>query len=132
LRFGDRVLIGIVLILLSLVILWWGSPDRSGAFDSPDAFKYLFIGFFAVGFIIGAMGLMGSEEDYPALLSGLVLYFVVGGLVAVLVYVNSNGIGSWTIEDARFSGFWVTLMRLAATWPMVAVQRLGLLGYQVP
>ena len=89
----------------------------------------LFTLLFAIGFIVGAMGLMGSESDYPSLLSGLVLYCIVGALIAVYLYTNSTQVGRISLEDADDPTFWTYWMRVAATWPLEIVRRFDLLGY---
>lgn len=128
-RYMNRVLLGLILILTSLVVLWLGSPDRTGELFANPVFGYAFLVLFALGFIIGAMGLLGAEDDYPALLSGLVLYFIAGGLIAVFLYVSQRGVDRFTLDDAAQSGFWAHWVRVAAMWPLELVQQADVLGY---
>jgi len=127
-RYAQRLILGIALIVVSLIILWFGSPSRTGLDPSPTL-AVVFSVVFAIGFIVGAMGLMGMEKDYPALLSGLVLYFIVGGLIAVFTYVNSSRLGLNTLDEAGTTSFWVYWIRFAALWPLEVVRALGVLGY---
>ena len=76
------------------------------------------------------MALMGAEHDYPALLSGFVLYFIVGALIAVFAYVGGHGVGPWTLEEANSSSFWAHWMKVAAFWPLRVVGMLGFMGYE--
>jgi hypothetical protein len=130
-RSTDRILFGLVIILLSVIVLWYGSPARTGAGEAITATVWGFSILFALGFIITSMGLMGAETDYPAFVSGLVLYFIVGALVAVFLYVRMEGIGEWTLYDADTPGFWAHWVRVAATWPLELVRTSGLLGYDL-
>lgn len=127
-RYVQRVGLGIVLIVISFVVLWLGSPDRTGA-DPNSASALLFVGLFAIGFIVGAMGLMGSESDYPSLLSGLVLYLIVGALIAVYLYTSSTQVGRISLQDADDPTFWTYWLRVAVTWPLEIVRKLDLWGW---
>ena len=127
-RFAQRFTLGFALIIVSLVILVFGSPERTGADPSP-ALAVAFCVVFAIGFIVAAMALMGAEKDYPAFLSGLVLYFIVGALIAVFTYVNSSRLGLNTLDDAGTGAFWVYWIRYAAMWPIEVVRSAGILGY---
>lgn len=126
--YGTKILVGLVLIVLAFVSLWLGSPTRTGT-DPNMAYAWVFTGLFALGFIIGSMGLMGAERDYPALISGLVLYFIVGALVAVFLYVTKTGVSSYTITDADTPGFWAHWLKVMAMWPYELVSRAGLMGF---
>ncbi len=128
-RYMDRILIGIILILLGFLLLWYGSPARSPAAEPNPIFAWAFVLFFALGFIIGSMALLGSEDQYPAFLSGMVLYFIIGGLIAVILYVTGNGIGGWTLYDADNPGFWAAWGRLIVAWPLELIRSVGVLGY---
>lgn len=126
-RYMDRILIGVLLVIVSVVCLYMGSPQRTGDFNPNPALAYGFTLFFALGFIFMAMGLLGMEDDYPAFLSGFVLFFIVGGLIAVLLYVN--GEGQWLLEDADDPRFWQYWAKMAALWPLKLVEMAGFLGY---
>jgi len=128
-KFAERVILGLFIILVGVASLWYGSPARTGASEPIPAFAYTFVFLFAIGFIIGAMGLMGAEHDYPALLSGLVLYFVVGALVAVFMAVGGSTLDGYTLEDAGEPTFWIRWIRVAAIWPLELVRRAGVFGY---
>lgn len=128
-RYMERMLIGLGLIILSFGPLYLGSPLRTGEVEANPAFVYLFCLLFAVGFIIGAMGLLASKDDYPGLLSGLVLYFMVGALVAVLLYVKKEG--DWTLDEAGDPGFWAFWLRRMALWPLELIRMTGFLGYRI-
>jgi FtsH-binding integral membrane protein len=127
-RYVQRVTLGIVLIVISFVVLWVGSPDRTGP-DPNTAAALAFVGLFAVGFIIGAMGLMGAESDYPSLLSGLVLYLIVGALVAVYLYTSSTQLGRITLQDADNPTFWTYWIRVAVTWPLEIARHFDVFGW---
>jgi hypothetical protein len=131
-HYMQRIVLGLAIILASFVVLWFGSPDRLGAVETSSAYGLAYVIIFAIGFILAAMGLMGMEDDYPALLSGLVLYFIVGAVIAIVIYFGQNaGFGATSLEDAGTSGFWFYWLRVAATWPLELVQRAGLFGYAV-
>jgi hypothetical protein len=128
--YGQKILIGLVLIVAAFVLLWWGSPDRTGG-EPPPAAVWGFCLLFALGFIIGSMGLMGAERDYPALVSGLVLYFIVGALVAVILYVSRNQLGMVTLGDVDSSAFWMYWLKVMALWPYELLARAGFMGYSL-
>ncbi len=128
-RYFDRILIGLLLIMAAFLVLWYGSPYRTGNYDPSPAFGWGFLMLFAIGFIVGTMGLLGQADDYPALLSGLVLYLIVGGVIAVFIFAQGDRLSSWTLEDARYGAFWAHWFRVAATWPLELVQRATFLGY---
>jgi hypothetical protein len=128
--FAQKIVIGLVLILAAFVVLWWGSPNRTGAEAAP-AVVWTFSLLFALGFIVGSMGLMGAEKDYPAFVSGLVLYFIVGALVSVFLYVSRNQIGMITITDADSADFWVYWLKVTALWPYHLLAQAGVLGYSL-
>ena len=113
-RYLDRMLIGLGLIILAFGALYLGSPLRTGQADANPGFAYGFCLLFALGFIIGAMGLLGSKDDYPGLLSGLVLYFMVGALITVFLYVKKEG--HWTLAEADDPQFWIFWLRRMALW----------------
>ena len=127
----ERILLGLLLIIIGLIALWYGSPARTGEAEPVPVLTWTFVMFFALGFIIGSMGLLGSEDDYPAFVSGLVLYFIVGALIAVFLYVRGYGIGEWTVYDADQPDFWVSWIKLATLWPLELVRASGLLGYDL-
>jgi hypothetical protein len=110
------------------VVLWYGSPARNPLAETDMLYPAVFVLLFAIGFIVGAMGLMGAEKDYPALLSGLVLYFIVGVLIAVIVYVRHEGIGGWTLRDADDPTFWIHTGQVVAGWPYELVRMAGIFG----
>jgi hypothetical protein len=126
--YQQKVLIGVVMLGLAFGSLWYGSPARTGN-DPNIAYAWIFSLFVALGFIFLSMGLMGAERDYPALLSGLVLYFIVGALLAVFLYVNRSGVGGQTITDADQPAFWAYWIKVMALWPYELVSRAGILGY---
>ena len=39
-------------------------------------------------------------------------------------------VGGWTLEEARYPGFWAYWMKVAAMWPLHLVQQSGILGYR--
>ncbi len=127
-RHVDRIMIGLLFMFASVFVLWYGSPARTGVAD--PLYSYGFVLLFAVGFMIGSMGLMGASDDYPALLSGFVLYFMVGALIAVFMYVSGNGVGRWTLDDADSSAFWAHWMKFVAFWPLRVVGLLDFMGYK--
>ncbi len=127
-RYLDRFLIGFILMAMGLGCLWWGSPSRTGSPQPVLAMMYAFVVLFAIGFVFVSMGLLGMEDDYPAFLSGMVLYFVVGAVIAVVMYVN--GRGQWSLAEANSPGFWLYWGRIAAMWPLELVRVAGLLGYR--
>lgn len=126
-RYMDRVMIGLILVIVSIVCLFLGSPHRTGGFDPSMGLVYGFAIFFALGFIFLSMGILGLKDDYPALLSGFVLYFMVGGLIAIFLYVNTNA--TWRLADADDARFWLYWTRIMAMWPFELVQMTGILGY---
>ena len=128
-RYMERMLIGVGLIILSFGLLYLGSPVRTGRLEANPGFVYGFCLLFALGFIIGSMGLLAAKDDYPGLLSGLVLYFIVGALIAVLLYVRKEG--DWTLDEAGDPGFWAFWLRRMALWPLELVRLGGLLGHRL-
>lgn len=128
-RYAQRMLIGLVLILVGFALLVLGSPDRTGQVDVNPAFVYGFVFCVALGFIIGTMGLLGAEGDYPGLLSSFVLYFIVGALIAVILYVKREG--QWTLAEADDPNFWFFWLRRMALWPLELVRLTGFLGYRL-
>lgn len=127
-RYMQRITLGIVLIVIGFVVLWLGSPDRTGDVGNVVP-AFVFVLLFAIGFIIAAMGLMGAESDYPSLLSGLVLYIIVGVLIAVFLYTSSTQVGRISLEDADDPTFWTYWLRVAVTWPLEIVRKFDLFGY---
>jgi hypothetical protein len=130
-HYAQRVILGLAIIFASFILLWFASPDRTGIADPSPVVGLVFVAIFAVGFIVGSMGLLGMKDDYPALLSGLVLYFIVGALVALLLYMAAGGIGPNALADWGDPNFWIHWIRVGATWPLVLVQRADLFGYAV-
>lgn len=128
-RYFSRVLLGLLLIAGSFGLLYYGSPARTPGTHPADSYIYGFLGLFAVGFILISMGLLGAEDDYPALLSGFVLYFMLGGLIAVFIYVSSGSISGYSLADAGDAGFWGNAGKVAARWPYEMVVRAGVFGY---
>ena len=128
-RYLDRMLIGLGLIILAFGALYLGSPLRTGQADANPGFAYGFCLLFALGYIIGAMGLLGSKDDYPGLLSGLVLYFMVGALITGFLYVKKEG--HWTLAEADDPQFWIFWLRRMALWPLELIRMTGLLGYRL-
>jgi hypothetical protein len=126
--YEKKILVGLVLIVLAFISLWLGSPARTGT-DPNMVYAWIFTFLFALGFIIGSMGLMGAERDYPALVSGLVLYFIVGALIAVFLYVTKSGVSGQTLSDVDTPGFWAHWLRVMAMWPYELISRAGLMGY---
>ena len=130
-RVAQRLLFGLVLMLSSFFVLWWGSPVRTGAGQPELVYALAFVVLFALGFILGCMALLGMKDDYPGFLSGIVLYFMVGALISVVLYVSSTEVGSISLEDASHSGFWVHWIRVTATWPLEIVRRAEILDYHL-
>ena len=125
----TRALTGAVLILISVLLLWWGSPNRTGALQIEPAWAYGFLICFAIGFVLFSMAALGTEGAYPALLSGVVLYFIVGALVAVFAYVRGAGLSPYSLNDAGSSAFWIDFLRMAALWPLVLVKQFNIFGW---
>jgi len=126
-----RAVSGLILIAAAFAALWWGSPDHKPTLETYPQYAFLFVGLFAVGFILFAMAALGTQGAYPALLSGFVLYFIVGALLAVFVYLRGNGIGGYTLGEAGNPAFWRTALRFAAFWPLHLVQEAGLFGWDM-
>jgi len=126
-RYVQKIVLGLLLIAIAFICLWYGSPVRTG--DALQPFVWGFIGLFAVGFIFLSMGLMGAEDDYPALLSGFVLYFIVGALIAVILYIRGGDLSPVTLGDVDSADFWRHWLRVAATWPFELIARAGILGF---
>jgi hypothetical protein len=127
-RYTNRILIGIILMFIAIGCLWWGSPTRNGSIQPVLTMMYAFVVFFALGFIFAAMGLLGMEDDYPGFLSAFVLYFIIGALIAVMLYVN--GRGQWSLAEAESPTFWAYWIRIMAMWPLELVKMMGWLGYR--
>ena len=127
----KRLLIGLVFVFCSLVALWIGSPARTGAGEPSLVAALAFVFLFALGFIFVAMGFLGIKDDYPGMLSGLVLYFMVGALISVFLYVRSTPMGPLTLEDAAKGAFWLKWARVTAMWPLELVQRAEILDYHL-
>jgi hypothetical protein len=129
--YAQRFLFGLVLMLASFLILWWGSPLRTGA-GRPELLYALAFNFvFALGFILAATAALGMKADYPGFLSGVVLYFMVGALVSVMLYVSGTQVGPISLEDAAHSEFWMQWVRVTALWPLELVQRAELMDYHL-
>jgi hypothetical protein len=128
-HYAQRIVLGLVVILASFVVLWFGSPDRMGFANPSPAFALAFVIVFAIGFILASMGVLGMKDDYPALLSGLVLYFIVGAMVAIVIYMGGTDIGSQSLVDWGDPSFWVHWIRVGGTWPLVLVQKADLFGW---
>ncbi len=126
--YRQKILLGFLFLAASVVCLWYGSPARTGG-DPLMVFVWAFTMLFALGFIFTSMGLMGADRDYPAFVSGLVLYFIVGALVAVFLYVSGNDLGLLTLSDADNPSFWFHWLRVLAMWPFELAVRAELLGY---
>lgn len=124
-----RAATGLILIAASLTALWWGSPNRMPTIETHPEYAYAFLGLFAIGFILFSMAALGTQGAYPALLSGFVLYFMIGGLLSVYVYISGDGIAGYSLGQVGGSAFWRTAAKLAATWPLHLVQKIGLFGW---
>jgi putative effector of murein hydrolase LrgA (UPF0299 family) len=127
-RHTNRILIGIILMFISVGCLWWGSPVHTGSVRPIPGMMYAFVVLFALGFMFAAMGLLAMKDDYAALLSAFVLYFMIGGLIAVMMYVN--GRGQWSLAEAESPTFWAYWIRMMAMWPLELVKMMGWLGYR--
>ena len=128
--YAQKIVVGLVLIAAAFAVLWWASPARTGNVP-PPAVVWTFSLLFALGFIIGSMGLLGAERGYPAFVSGLVLYFIVGALVSVFLYVSRNQIGMVTLTDADSADFWIYWLKVTALWPYQLLATSGALGYSL-
>ena len=126
-RYLNRILIGLLLIASSIGVLYWGSPARSGMMDPHPKLSLLFVVLFALGFIFMAMGALGMKDDYPGFASGLVLYFMVGGLIAIVFATDESN--TWRLEDASDPAFWAYWVQIAAQWPILVAKKFNLLGY---
>lgn len=129
--YQARAASGMILIAASLLALWWGSPDHMPTLETHPEYAYAFLGLFAVGFILFSMAALGTQGAYPALLSGFVLYFMVGGLLTVYVYVAGDGISGYSLGHVGGASFWRTAAKLAALWPLHLVQKAGLFGWDM-
>jgi hypothetical protein len=128
--YQARAVFGLLLIAISLIVLWWGSPDRTATIETYPQYAYAFLGLFAVGFILTSMAVLGTEGAYPALLSGFVLYFIVGALLTVFVYVKGDGLAGYGLGQVGSPTFWRTAGKLAALWPLHLVQEADLFGWE--
>lgn len=126
-RYITRMLVGLILAAGGFVLLWYGSPDRIGGNGDPRL-MYAFVLLFAIGFMIGTMGLLGAESDYPALLSSFVLYVMVGALVAIFHYSSTGNFAGYTLDQIGDPAFWFTALRYAFLWPLEVVATFGLFG----
>ena len=124
-----RILTGILFILASVAALWYGSPSRQLHGDTRYLYAFLLI--FALGFVLFSMGILGTEGAYPALLSGFVLYFIVGGMITVLIYVTGSGLAQYTLTEAGEPYFWREAARLSAMWPIYIVQTLKIFQWDM-
>ena len=129
-NYRDRALVGLLLLLASVGVLIYGSPDRLGIDATPVGIVLGFVALFALGFIIFSMAILGTEDAYPAFLSGFVLYFIVGCLFGVFSYVSGSSLVGYSLQDVGNSAFWIEFGRFAALWPLKLVQTLQLLGWQ--
>ena len=125
----QRFILGLVFIAFAFMILWWGSPARTGQALPDMGFALAFVFIFAIGFILASMAVLGMENDYPGFLSGVVLYFMIGALASVVLYVSGTEVGRISLEDAASSNFWMYWVRVAATWPLELVRRADLWEY---
>ncbi len=127
-RYLDRLLIGIVFILISFGVLWFGSPFRTGTYQVEPMVVTAYVFLFALGFVFVSMGVLAMEDGYPAFLSGLVLYFMIGGLISIILYVNREG--GFTLTEAGDPLFWSYWIKRMVMWPMHVVEMTGMLGYR--
>ncbi len=128
--YRDRALVGLILIFASIFILYWGSPARTGI-SAPDKIWPLgFVGVFALGFTLFSMGILGHEDAYTALMSGFVLYLIVGAVITLTLYITNNGIHQYSLEDAANPAFWGEAIRLSILWPLSVVQLTNFLGWE--
>jgi hypothetical protein len=128
-NYRDRALVGLLLLLASVGLLWFGSPDRIGLDATPPGVIIGFVGLFALGFIIFSMAILGTEDAYPAFLSGLVLYFLVGALFSVFSYFSGSNLVGYSLQDVGNRFFWIEFGRFTALWPLKLVQTLQILGW---
>ena len=126
-RYLNRVLIGLIFIAASIGVLYLGSPERSGLLDPHPKLSLVFVLLFAIGFIFVAMGALGMKDDYPGFASGLVLYFMVGGLIAIVFATDESN--TWRLEEAGDPGFWAYWFKIAAQWPVLLAKKFNILGY---
>lgn len=127
--FQIRILTGLILIITSVALLWYGSPARLLQGDTRFAYGFLMV--FAIGFVLFSMGILGTQGAYPALLSGFVLYFIVGGLITVFIYLTGSGLTQYSLSEAGNPLFWREASRLAALWPIYIVQTLGIFQWDM-
>lgn len=127
--FQVRILTGLILLITSGAVLWYGSPAR--LLHGDARFAYAFLLLFAIGFMLFSMGILGTEGAYPALLSGFVLYFIVGGLITVFIYLTGSGLAQYTLSEAGNPLFWREAARLSALWPIYIVQTLGIFEWDM-
>lgn len=122
-----RALLGFCLILFSGFILWFGSPDRVVTPDRRMETAFLFT--FAIGFILFSMGVLASKDPYSAMLSGFVLYFIVGGLFTLFLYLDGSGLMQYTLSEAGEPHFWREAARVSSRWPLFLVRWAELFGW---
>lgn len=127
--YRDRALVGLMLIFISIFILYYGSPMRTGVSMPDERWAYSFLGVFTLGFTLFTMGVLGHQDAYTAFVSGFVLYLLVGGVITLTLYVTQNGIHTYTLDDAGEAAFWFEFMRLTITWPLRLVQLANLMGW---
>ena len=128
--YRDRTLVGLILIFVSIFVLYWGSPARTGISAPEPIWPLGFVGIFALGFIFFSMGVLGHQDAYTALMSGFVLYLIVGAVITLTLYITNNGIHQYSLEDAANPAFWGEAMRLSILWPLSVVQLTNFLGWE--
>ena len=52
-----------------------------------------------------------------------------GTTYIVFLYVQEEGVGSWTLDSAQSSRFWTAWSRVMVMWPYELIERAELLGY---
>jgi hypothetical protein len=128
---AQRLLVGLILMIASFFLLWWGSPVQTGTGHPELVFGLAFNLVFALGFILASMALLGLKNDYPGFLSGVVFYFMVGALISVALYVSGTQVGPISLEDAAHPEFWLSWIRVTALWPLELVRQAGIMDYQL-
>ena len=124
----QRILVGLILMILGFAALYLGSPMQTGYGEPNMAYAYAYVLLFALGFMLLAMGLL-ALQGYPGMLSSFVLYFIVGALVALIRYVMYEG--EFSLVDAGDPVFWMQMLKRMALWPLEIVRMSGIFEYRI-
>lgn len=122
--------VGAVLILVSLVLLWLGSPAGAEITPAlirvaglpPETAQALFTFLFMFGFVMAAGGIGEAQSIAGKLLFGFFLYFLIAVLFGSYVLLVSPGGGRFSDLASPF------FLRFALSWPYHTAASLGLFG----